>query len=130
MESAYIDPMTPEEDIIQQQLDDMWLNGDTPYAGLFRFDQDKSLLLVDISKTEGLFDWCQTSLGQPRVPISLASTPSLPGVEITEDWEMTPILWLEAEQFAQPHLTCLSAEGLPPFYLLFYDGQSDEIPLF
>lgn len=130
VESAYIDPMTPEEDIIQQQLDDMWLNGDTPYAGLFRFDQDKSLLLVDISKTEGLFDWCQTSLGQPRVPISLASTPSLPGVEITEEWALTPILWLDAEQFVQPHLTCLSADGLPPFYLLFYDGQSDEIPLF
>ncbi|MCI8933804.1 MAG: S-layer homology domain-containing protein [Clostridiaceae bacterium] len=121
VDSAYIDPESPEEYDLQDQLDAMWQEGDEPFAGLLRFDETRNLLLADIGKADGLSDWLQDNFQQDKLPVMVASEPFLPGVELIEAWGETPILWLEAENFSSPGLFCLTADGLPPFYLLFCD---------
>ena len=120
------DFLTPEQ---QQQLFALWEEGDGPLEGIFRFEPSKNLLVIDLGQAQGLEDWCLENLGRPEVPVCIASTPFLPGVQPEEDWLAYPILWLDAEQFSSPALLRLSAEGLPPFFLLFCENPPQTGPM-
>ena len=119
--AAQNDNLTAEQ---TQVLKGMWdEEGETPFAGLLSFEGQT--LKVDISKAQGLGDWCQENLGRRELPVAVYSTAPLPGIDTGLEW-ITPVLWVDADELAQEGLDCVAAEEGLALFILRYGNTIEE----